>query len=98
VACGTNAPQRRCLATEVWPSERRNPVVHLPDVTTPKPHDIDWAEVAARARADLGDEQIARFSDRLRKAMNVTADTFRSGAFQPGDTDGPRFGQALPGA
>jgi hypothetical protein len=68
------------------------------DVTTPKPHDIDWAEVTARARADLRDEQIARFSDRLRKAMNATADTPRSGEFQSGDTDGPRFGQPAPGA
>ena len=62
------------------------------------PYDIDWAEVAARARADLGDESIARFSDRLRKAMNVTADAFRSGAFHPGDTEGLGFGQPTPGA
>ena len=98
VSCGLwdQRPQRRCLAAEVCPSERRKPVVHSPDVTTPNPHDIDWAEVAARARADLGDEQIARFSDRLRKAMNVTADTFRSGVFQPGDPDGPAIGQPLP--
>jgi transposase len=61
-------------------------------------YDIDWAEVAARARAELGDERVTHFSDRLRKAMNVTADTFRPGAFQPGDTEGLRFEQPPPGA
>ena len=66
-------------------------------MTNPNPHDIDWVKVAARARADLGDEQIARFSNRLRKAMNVTADTFRPGAFQPGETESFRFKQPPPG-
>ncbi len=57
-------------------------------MTTPQPYDIDWADVAARARADLGDEQIARFSDRLRKAAIVTV-----GALRPGATEGVRFGE-----
>jgi len=67
-------------------------------VTTLNPHDIDWAEVAARARADLGNEPVERFSDRLRKALNVTAGPFRQGAFYPRDTEGLRFGQPQPGA
>jgi hypothetical protein len=73
-------------------------VVHSPDVTPLNPRDIDWAEVAARARADIGDEQIARFSDRLRKAMNVTADTFRQGAIYHRDTEGLRLGDPVQGA
>ncbi len=62
-------------------------------MTTLNPHDIDWADVAARAKAELGDEPVARFSDRLRKAMNVTAVMLR-----PGDTEDFRFGQPPPGA
>ena len=67
-------------------------------MTTLNPRDIDWGEVAARAKADIGDEPVARFSDRLRKAMNVTTDTFRPGAFQPGNSESLRFGQPPPGA
>ena len=67
-------------------------------VTTLNPYDIDWAGVAARAKADLGEEPVARFSDCLRKAMNVTADTFRQGAFYPRDTERLRFGQPPPSA
>ncbi len=70
-------------------------VVHSLTVTN-RPHhpsDIDWAEVAARARADLGDEPVARFSDRFRMIVMVSADALR-----PGDTEGLRFGEPTPGA
>ena len=83
VASGTNGPSDDALPPRSGQASDAGAVVHSPDVTTPNPHDIDWAEVAARARADLGDEQIARFSDRLRKAMNVTADTFRVAPSNP---------------
>jgi len=52
------------------------------------PYDIDWAKVAARARAELGDERVARFSERLRMTMMVTA-----GALRPGDTEDLRYGE-----
>ena len=71
----------------------RKRVIHSPTVTTLNPHDIDWAEVAARARADLGDEPVARFSDRFRMIVMVTAEALR-----PGDTEGLRFRELTPGA
>jgi hypothetical protein len=40
-------------------------------VTTSDLYDIDWADVAARARADLGDERVSHFSERLRRTMLV---------------------------
>ena len=40
-------------------------------VTTRDLYGIDWADVAARARADLGDERVARVSERLRTTMLV---------------------------
>ena len=60
-------------------------------MTTQNPDDIDWADVAARARAELGDEPVARFSDRLRMTMIVAADALRP------DDEGLRFGQPPPG-
>ncbi len=85
-------------APKEWPARVHERVVHSAFVTTLNPHDIDWAEVAARAKADLGDEPVDRFSDRLRKAMNVTAAPVRQGAFYPRDTEGLRFGQPPSGA
>ena len=38
---------------------------------------INWAEVAARARADLGDERVERASALLRLAMMAVADAAR---------------------
>jgi len=64
-----------------------------PIVNNRDPYHIDWAEVAARARAELGDEPVAEFSDRLRMTMMVTAGTLR-----PGDSEGLRFGEPPPGA
>ena len=61
-------------------------------LTTLNPHDIDWADLAARARADLGDEPVERFSDRFRTFVMVTAETLR-----PGDTEDLRFGQSPAG-
>lgn len=52
-------------------------------VTTGDLYDIDWADVAARARADLGDERVARFSERLRTTMLV-----REHSVRPSDSDG----------
>ncbi len=60
----------------------------LPTVTIRELHKIDWADVAAKARAEHGYESVARISDRLRMTLMVTA-----GAFRPGDTDDFRFGQ-----
>ncbi len=75
------------------PARVRKRVIHLPPVTTQNPYDINWAEVAARAKADLGDEQITRFSDRFRMIVMVAADALR-----PGDTEGLRFGEPTLGA
>jgi hypothetical protein len=50
-----------------------------PSVTTPDLHNIDWAAVAARARADLGDEGVAHFSERLRTTIIATAAKLRLG-------------------
>ena len=58
-------------------------------MTTRDPSNIDWAKVAARARADLGSERVARFSERLRKAMNVTEGE-RTGS----ENDDARFGES----
>jgi hypothetical protein len=52
-------------------------------VTTRDHHGIDWADVAARARADLGDERVARFSERLRTTMLV-----RERSARPRDSEG----------
>ena len=48
-------------------------------MTTRDLHNIDWAAVAARARADLGDERVAYFSERLRTTMTATAAKLRRG-------------------
>jgi hypothetical protein len=64
-----------------------------PTVNHSDPYHIDWAEVAARARAELGDEPVAHFSDRLRMTMMATAGGLRSG-----DTEGLRFGDPPLGA
>jgi hypothetical protein len=61
-------------------------------VTTQNPYDIDWAGVAAKARADLGDESIARFSDRFRMIVMNAADALR-----PVESEGIRFGEPLSG-
>jgi hypothetical protein len=42
-------------------------------MTTNDLHNIDWAAVAARARADLGSERVAHFSERLRTRMTAVA-------------------------
>lgn len=47
-------------------------------VTTSDLYGIDWADVAARARADLGDERVAHFSERLRTTMLVRERSLRS--------------------
>jgi len=49
-------------------------------VTTRDLHDIDWDAVAATARADLGDELVARFSERLRTTMTAYAAQLRPSA------------------
>ena len=54
-----------------------------PTVDPRDPRTINWAEVAARARADLGEERVARFSDRLRTAMTVAVLPVRPGADWP---------------
>ena len=64
-----------------------------PMAKTHDPYHVDWAEVAARARAALGDESVTRVSDRLRMTMMATA-----GALRPGDTAGRPFGTPAPGA
>lgn len=48
-----------------------------PTVRTVDLHNINWAEVATRARADLGDERVERASARLRMAMLAIADSAR---------------------
>jgi hypothetical protein len=55
---------------------------------------IDWADVAARARADLGDERVARFSERLRTTMLVREHSARSRA--SGDRFRIRVGTPAP--
>ena len=50
-------------------------------------NNIDWAAVAARARADLGNEQIAHFSEPLRATTTAYAAQLR-----PADGMGHRFG------
>ncbi len=83
------------MPLRIAPARAHERVVHSLSVNR-RPHrlsDIDWAEVAARAKADLGDEPVERFSDRLRMTMMVAADTLR-----PGDTEGLRFGQSPQGA
>jgi hypothetical protein len=47
-------------------------------VTTEDLYGIDWADVAARARADLGDERVAHFSERLRTTMLARQHSARS--------------------
>lgn len=59
-------------------------------VTTGELHKIDWAAVAARARANLGEEGVARISDRLRKTMMLT------GMSDPRDSEQPGFDQPPP--
>lgn len=52
------------------------------NVTARHLYDIDWADVAARARADLGEERVARFSERLRTTMLV-----RERSVRPSDSE-----------
>ena len=59
-----------------------------PTVNSRGLHKIDWADVAAKARAEHGYESVARVSDRLRMTLMVTASAFR-----PGDSEDLRFGQ-----
>jgi len=59
----------------------------VPTVTTRDLHNIDWAAVAARARADLGNELVAHVSERLRTTMTAYAAQVR-----PGDGWSRRFG------
>ena len=54
-------------------------------MTTYNHHNIDWAAVAAKARADLGSERIAHFSERLRTRMTAVAVQLRR---EDGWTDG----------
>jgi hypothetical protein len=56
-------------------------------VTTKDLHNIDWAAVAARARADLGNELVAHFSERLRTTMIAYGAQLR-----PAEGWGRRFG------
>jgi hypothetical protein len=56
-------------------------------VTTRDLRNIDWAAVAARARADLGDELVAHVSERLRATMTAYAAQIR-----PADGWARRFG------
>jgi hypothetical protein len=48
-------------------------------VSISDPYDIDWATVAARARDELGDEPVARFSNHLRMTMMAIADALLTG-------------------
>jgi hypothetical protein len=63
-------------------------------VTTGDLYGIDWADVAARARADLGDERVARFSERLRTTMLVRERSVRSR--ESGDRFRIRVGMTAP--
>ena len=63
-------------------------------VTTGDLYGIDWADVAARARADLGDERVARFSERLRTTMLVRERSLRSR--ESGDRFRIRVGTTAP--
>ena len=65
-----------------------------PAVTTADLQDIDWAAVAERARADLGEERVARFSEHLRTTMTVIASRNRPS----GDGWGHRTGELRTGA
>jgi hypothetical protein len=56
-------------------------------MTTRDLHNIDWAAVAARARADLGNELVAHFSERLRTTMTAYVAQLRRA-----DGLGRRFG------
>ena len=73
------------------PLERVEKGVVLPTVSPKDTNKIDWADVAARARAELGDEPVQDFSHRLRTAMKVIEDPAR-----PGDTLRARFGELRP--
>jgi hypothetical protein len=48
-----------------------------PTVRKAELRNINWAEVASRARADVGDERVERASARLRIAMLAVADSAR---------------------
>lgn len=56
--------------------------------TTRDPHTIDWPDVAARARADLGDERVERVSARLRATVMAEI------SVRPGELEGFQFGVA----
>jgi hypothetical protein len=55
-------------------------------VTTENVNSINWSDVAARAKADLGDDRIAPTSERVRNAMLlIAADRpYRSEGFRCG--------------
>jgi hypothetical protein len=54
---------------------------------------IDWADIAAKVRLQHGDEWVARFGDRLWRAMVVTA-----GILSPADAEDLTFGESPPRA
>ena len=56
-------------------------------MTTRDLNNIDWAAVADKARADVGDERVAHFSERLRTTMTAAAAQPRRG-----EAWGQRFG------
>ena len=60
-------------------------------MTTRDLRHIDWANVAARARTQLGDERVEDFSQRLRTAMKVVEELPR-----PNDTVRLRFRELRP--
>jgi hypothetical protein len=65
----------------------RNRRVSTPTVSTAELYQINWADVAARARADLGDERVAHISERIRTVMLAVAASVRAGG-----SEGVRFG------
>lgn len=89
--CLIDSPRVFCVATGNGPKRVLQRGLTLTVVTTKNPSDIDWADVAARARAELGDEPVVRFSDHLRKIVMATpGPLYRRGA------DGSGF-RAAPG-
>ena len=64
-----------------------------PTVRTAQLRNINWAEVASKAKADLGDERVEHASARLRMAMLAVADSARP-ASDWGRRDKQRAGHA----
>jgi hypothetical protein len=54
---------------------------------------IDWADIAAKTRAQHGDEWVARFGDHLWQTMMVTA-----GVLSAHGAEGLKFGEPPPAA